>query len=326
MYTHSSFILLHQASFKLKLLNLIVLIILFSLISCTGSFGPVKKIADLKVVGNKICFLDEKTVGKKKPVIACRLYIVDAENGNQLKKEQIGNNSKLLISSGNKILIGNDKGYLLYNVEKLVIEKDLSKELLERDIPQFNDGIDEMKFLYNIVEISTKTGQVYRYDPFTGSVIGKGDVKPLDLNFNTYYYNRIYNFNNGFEKDLFLLKSEKTSSKRQIVQSVTNQNDGSKMVSNDYFIEGSFVGLLDEDKLMLISSYNNTDRESQVLTCLDYDLKTKWRINKTDFDIDESEINFLNFSKFNDNLILTAGKYLLSIELNTGKLKWKQTY
>ena len=307
-------------------MNLMVLIILFSITSCTGSFGPVKKIADLKVVGNKICFLDEKIVGKKKPVIASRLYIVDAENGNQLKKEQIGNNGKLLISTGNKILIGNDNGYILYNVEKLAIEQDLSKESLEKNIPQFSDGIDEMKFLYNVLEISTKTGQVYRYDPFSGLVIAKADVKPLDLNFNTYYYNRIYNFNNGFEKELFLLKSENASSKSQVVQSVANQNDGSKMVSEDHFIEGSFVGLLDEVKLMLISSYTNTDRESQVLTCLDYDLNTKWRINKTDFGIDESEINFLNFSKFNDNLILTAGRYLLNIELNAGKLKWKQTY
>ena len=302
----------------------IILIVAVLFISC--HFGKVTKITDLKIVGNTVCFLNEKVVGTKKPHKTYTLYVVNTENGELLKKEKIGFDAKLKVANNHKVLIEVEKDYIIYNCEKLEIEQKINAEFLSNKYEEFNNGVSEITFLYDFLYVTNKTGLVYKYEPFTETITKKSEVIPLDIKHYYSYYNKINYFNNGFESNIYELKSKNSGDLRLFATNVSKANNQNPTISDDYFINGIFEEIFYDDNKILVTGYSSTDKENQTLTCLDLNLKTIWKKSISDLAISNKAATFGYFGKINNKLIFNVSTSLLCVNINTGDLIWSKTF
>jgi len=308
-----------------RLFGIITVLYVFSLI-CGCGMGGVKSITDAELVGDKICFLDEYYTGKKNPKKTYTLYVVDISTGELLNSEKIGYDAKLLISSISNLLIAVADKFVIYNTCTLSSDLIIDNEYLTNNFPELSEGVSKIEFIYNRLSITTKSGLIYLLEPFSSVIELKSKSKPIDIVDYRCYYTKAYIFDNGVEKPLFTIKSKTNGEDRLYVKNVSNSLISGSQFSVDYFLEGSFVNMFWDEKMLIVKSYTTTDREAQQLSCLDFDLKTLWKITSTDLRITEKEIEFVYSFKKQNFLYANIGTYWLCIDSRTGDVSWTHKF
>ena len=302
----------------------VILLALINLYGCGP--GSVKSISDAELVDQKICFLDEYYTGKRNPKKTYNLYVVDANSGELLKSEKIGFDAKLLISDGVKLLIQVAGKYLIYNTAALSTELTIDHEYLSAVFPELAEGVTKTEFLYKRIYIHTKSGLVYQLDPFTSEIELKSNAKPFDIVYYSCDNTKAYIFDNGFEKPLFSIKPKMKGESRLYICRALGNGMSDPYYSEDYFLEGNFVSIFADEQMLIVKGYTTTDREAQQLACLNFDLKTIWKITSTDLGISEKNVDFVYCFKNTSGLYVNIGTHWIGLDSASGEVLWKKKF
>ncbi len=331
--------------FKYKLLKkgiigIGIVIVLSAILFFTSSLywskenGYVHHITHLSVCKNKLIFFDNRkrstarysTLGM---LDLNRLYIVDMENGKRLYRGYLGIGMEWRKDKDNLMLLSNSKTYNVFDIDKTEIVRKIDKEYFIKNFIQCSAGIDNISYIKDFIIIKSKDGLIYYYEPFSDKIVAEPDPSHYLYKKYSCYYDKIIYIENGSEKEIFKFKSLIYGEKRTHLFRIDDAVE-KKVYSDESFIEGSCIGFSPDNNLILILSYENTDKEKYIFTALNMNLITQWKINHEtlapdDFFSDKKPLvtdAVLN----NNNIYIGIGGFVYCIETASGKIKWKQRF
>jgi hypothetical protein len=99
--------------------------------------------------------------------------------------------------------------------------------------------------------------------------------------------------------------------------------------SKDTFLAGKFIDLYEQKGIIIVQSFETTDKEKFTLTALDFDLNTLWTIKYEDFEpFDKFSKNLyqIKITHSDDYFILAIGGFLIKIDALKGNIIWKKRF
>jgi hypothetical protein len=254
-----------------------------------------------------------------------RLYVVDINTGKRLHRKYSGDDADLFYLSGVNLLFREKNIYSIINIKDFHILKSYQIDKLHFNYPELNPGVSVIKYNDAFLEIDSKNGRKYYLEPFTGKLWGKKpDIKTEDQS----------NYHVKWDSiDYFDPVTKKTS---RILQFKPLQNSFLKRIELTAhhpksplpldLIEPKFLDIYPHEQIVILVSYDTTDKTSFIITALDFtDERILWQLKQSDFDKsdyvkNDSTLNI--FLKHDNNLIFNSGGLLIRADAKTGKIIW----
>ena len=331
--------------FKNKILNWLyksVLVILpFSPI-ILGMFIPIKygfseQIPIMYITNDKLCLLDKKQAGDEGGNWdEYRLHVLNANTGEQISRKFYKDIYDIGAIHGDTMLLYSYWHFILVDIKTNNEIKTISKEYLQSKFTELSLGIESMNYSKRdfdvyaplVITITSKTAKTYYYEPFSDKLLSEELTRtPASL---TYYLKdkEIYSKDaKNNEERMVSLDYTKGSNKIKHLKFTDEALNNSSEITKLDLLEPQIIALFFEQKTFVVVSYETTDKLNFILHAISLEGKEKWTIkqselNLTDkYTIDPKLDAAINYSH---NLIFSCGGFVVSMDINTGKVNWKK--
>lgn len=234
------------------------------------------------------------------------------------------NYADLDLISGSQLVYCNKQGCSLLNTEDLNITTSYRPDTLPSHYPLLMQGVSNIIYKNTFLEIDAKNGQKYYLEPLTGKLFDKQPDNNILTRSGyrvTWYAVEYFNFNTRQTTRVLQFKSPYNNT----LQRIELLRSAKTPPSLD-FIDPKFIEIFSEDQIVIILSYENTDKKSFIITA--YDLinnRNLWQLkqsifDKSDYVHNNSTLNV--FMKYDHDLIFNSGGLLIRADSKTGKIKW----
>jgi hypothetical protein len=318
----------------ISILLLGFLVYLFS-IYFSGDYGYVNAAYDFTVVKNKICFIDNKKraftpYALQRSYDMYRLHIINAETGERIYRSYIGLNVKWLKNKENIILYETKTGFDVFDIDKKAVIRSIDNNYLEKKFNELSAGIASKKYIKDFIIIDCKNGRRYYYEPFSDKIVNEPTPDYFSYKDYSFSESNITLITNGREKEIFRFKPKNKGESLKKLYFVDSIGKTSEKYSDESFIGGICIGFFPERDIIIIKSYETTDRERIKISALDNNLKTLWKI---DNDI-LSPVDFFAPKKpvvtkmvlENGKLFFAISGFVYSVDSATGKIIWRKRF
>jgi hypothetical protein len=316
-----------------------VFMTLIILASCVPIFfisssknGLVKLITEIKFINDKIIFLDLKTTSDDYSTYDnYRIHIVDKETGEKLNRTLLGEDVVWLDDRENLILFQEAEKYILFDVEKLAIVREINNEYLMLNFSEFSKGVESITANKNCLTILAKDGKSYVYDIYTNKInVPCSTENIISIDRYSFAYDKMYINENGYQYELFTFASKNPNDLLQHIESIPKNKDDEIIVSQDAFISGSYIAVFGDKNIFLVMSFETTDKADFLITALNFHLETVWKLdyltlNPDDFYSKNYSLTY-DIIECGDNIIFGIGGFLYSVETKTGNIVWKNRF
>ena len=336
VFTIVKFRLLRKGIIGISITALLSCILLFTTsLFWSGKHGYVHHITHLSINNNKLCFLDNKKrsttpYASLRNFDMYRLFVVDIENGKRLYRGYMGLNVKWLKDKDNLVLFSNSKTYDVFDIEKTEFVRKIDKQYLVNKFTQCSAGIESIDFIKDFMILKVKNGRNYYYEPFDDKIVEEPDSAHYLYKKFSCYYDKITYIENGRERDIYKFKPLKPGEKRTHLFQLFKGEHEPLICSEESFIEATCIGFFPENNLMVILSYETTDKVKYLITALDMNLKMVWKINHetlaaSDF-FSAKQPLVTDAVLVKNNIYFGIGGFVYCIDRVNGRIKWKQRF
>ncbi|MBN1409262.1 MAG: hypothetical protein JW969_00360 [Spirochaetales bacterium] len=294
--------------------------VLGSLNSCIWGYKFVNKVSDMRMSDNFLCIIDQPT-GMEDDIEGMRLHVLDPDTGKRFYRHVMEMYSVIYGLDGDRLLsgVGSDR-FFVFELGKGRIVTCLNPETLPEMFPEeLGMGIAVMSIDPSIpvITATSKVGYTYYVKPFSLEITTE---KPEYHVKGIVWYSistHIYRGENYFIK---VIDSDSSGYLKQMM----NVKTGTK--TKFTYLVPKIVAVFDAASAFLVLHYETTDKIRFILTCLDFDMKVKWRITQRELnaiDAFTEKPTFNTCITWKDQCIFNAGGFLFSVNQRTGNIKWE---
>jgi len=315
---------------KLRIAYMFV-IIGFTLIPMflTSHKGLVDNVLAFKIIQNKICLVDFNYYASDNgDYSVSRINVVDTKTGEKLNRTYLGENIIWLDNQNNLILFQDYDRYVVYDIQKMEIVREIDFDYLTENFPELSIGIESITANKNCFNILAKNGKSYIYDAYANKTNVPCKASETEKNNINYYYTDILSYyENGTEIQLFKFEAKNPNDLLKYIKTIPNSENQTVLTSKESFIEGTFLKVFFDKKLFLLKSYETTDKTNFIITALNFDLETIWKLdystlNPKDFYSENYKL-FDEIYENDNNIYFAIGGFVYCVETETGKIVWK---
>lgn len=255
-----------------------------------------------------------------------RVYLVDAQNGKILFKKPIkGQANVKSVSFGDNQLIVKSEGRTQYLSLTGKPQKPINKNQLTV-LPELKNGI--FKYGYNAssnqVWAINKAGEKYFYNATTLQRESEKITAPASNNiFKTVLPLRETHFTTYKQGSLGYCP---LTLKGKIRQQLVLENG---QLTKLYFVYGQLQQYFPKAQVVLIQSYQTTDKKELQLTAVNLQGKVLWQKSqkalkvKDFFSYSRLKVSYVVPETFGHDFVILMGGFLLRIDSKTGVMRWK---
>ncbi len=310
------------------------LVYLFS-IYFSGDYGFVNAAYNFTIIKNKICFIDNKKraftpYALQRSYDMYRLHIIDAETGERIYRSYIGLNVKWMKNNDNLIFFETKTGFDVFDIDKKEIIRNIDNDYLEKKFNELSAGVESKKYIKDFVIVDCKNGQRYYYEPFSDKIVNEPPQEYFNYKDYSFSESNISVITNGREKEVFRFKPNNKGESLKKLHFVDSTGKTSEQCSDESFIGGICTGFFPEKNIIIIKSYETTDEKKIIISALDNNLKTLWKIDHNslypvDFFAPKKPV-VTKMVLYNGKLLFAISGFVYSVDSATGKIIWKKRF
>lgn len=306
--------------------------IVFAIYLIKGDYGLVTSISSLKELNGKICIIDSKPYFSPKkyymnlPLNQNRLLLIDPQNGKCICRVFAGYDVLWLKNSASLLLFDSRGKFKVFDAEQKKIIRVIDSDYLMKKFPLFSCGVEKNEYIKDFIIVHLKDGHTAYYDPFADTIVDKPDDSFYKYEQWSCYGQKISFIKDGREREVYRLQPKKVGEKIEFLKTMVNEK-GKQRISSCSFIDGNCNSIFPEDNIILVTSYETTDRERCRITALDLDLKTLWTLDyKTlspkDF-FSGKQVSVSESVIIKNRIFFGVNGMVFGVDKKTGKIEWK---
>jgi hypothetical protein len=301
------------------------------LILMFGSYGSTSDPKEIIISGNSLCFMDVHTSSYKASTSEnIRMYIVNPNTGEKQFRNNIGSEGDILAEQNGLIFYDDYDSYFVLDPVTNKILKTYSWETLASLYPQTAPGISKIVFENGdngpetmLLNVQSKNGNHFYIDPFSGriadSVFYVAARKPKHFSNNTGAI-KIKGDSTGTKQIMVFVAKKGTDASQLIISSDGNQV---KDPEEKTFLFPRFLAAFHDEGVIVIQSYETTEKKNFILTGVSYNMKQLWQIKESQLQSGDDEL--MGCTKYKDNFIFNLGCHYYSINAKTGSVNWQSS-
>ncbi len=326
---------LHNKIFKIISI-IIPFLLLFGLYMVPFSYGFSYEISAICLAGDKICLIDRTDRGDEGvDRIVYRLHVLNSKTGKKLSRHMYSGINDINLINSSTVLLFSDSNFILVDIDNNKIIKKITREYIQSRFHELSKGIESTSYekISNVdppayITVTTKTAKTYYYNLLTDKLLENSiNVKNKDIG---YYINNIdiiCKKEDNFENRIVSLENKYGSYNLKHLQFYDTLINKSSEIAKTDFIDPKIIAIIPEKNLFFVVSYETTDDINYILHAVDFNGKEKWIINQSATDLANKTIKDAKLNcvvQFENSLIFNWGGFIVSADVNTGKINWEQ--
>lgn len=255
-----------------------------------------------------------------------RLYAVDIATGERVFRTYLGNNADLLFLSGNRICYRHKRTIYIMDTSGFNVVKTYDLDELPSVYPQLMPGVSEAKFVEPFFEIDSTSGKRFHLEPLNGGLFEARPEVPVVA---TAGYvadpDRISRIDPATGRRELLLHF--TSVDNSSLSRVVPAGSGKEPFPLE-LIAPKFLAVYPDERIVLVLSYETTEKKSFLLNALNLDRGApRWRLKQGDVDTSDyidSGASLTIAIKHDKDIIINSGGLLVRLNAISGTIIWKK--